>query len=133
MLKIIFLIKYSKESIKGENMENKKYKIFSIITLVVLGIYAALNIFAVGYCFYMWNKEVTDSIFDGIIVAIQVIDIYSVFILPIFSVLTFLKKVFYLKKQTTVRDKKHIIDIILHILFSVLSFGGIVFIIINSF
>lgn len=108
---------------------SKKYKIFSNISLIIVGFYCLMNaVMMLG-----WGPRFDSEIYFFITDAVLFIDLWTWHIYGLFAIISLIIKVFMLCKKKLAFNTSSIINIILHFLFSVVSFFEIYWIFENSF
>lgn len=93
----------------------KRYNLFSMISLCIVGFYCAVNI----------PLMLVQSTYNDFLAAIYFIDAYTWHIYGLFAIISFIVKLFMEKENNT---EKYKTNIILHTVFMLVSFAEILYI-----
>ncbi len=124
-------------------MKNKKYEIFCFVSTAIIGMYAVCNLIAIALAFCIWDKLLISDLISDLFGLAVGLDVFTWHIFSVLCIITFIIKAVYIIKHrkksyvltgnAMLLNKKYTADIILHIIFSLISIGCIVFIFSNCF
>ena len=110
-------------------MKKDRFDLFAKISLWITAYYFFSNLLVLP----MWWGTATFSIFRGVLLIPFYIDVFTWHIFGIFSLVAFIIKIIMWAKRGELLKKKAIINLILHLVFTVAAFGEIWRIFENSF
>lgn len=110
-------------------MKKDRFKLFAKISLWITAFYFISNFFILP----LWWGTPKFNIFYGILLIPFYIDLFTWHIFGVFSVAAFIVKIIMWAKRGELFKKNSIVNLILHLLFTVAAFGEIWWIFENSF
>ncbi|MBR3767207.1 MAG: hypothetical protein IKL10_03090 [Clostridia bacterium] len=115
-------------------MKNKRYGIFSFVSLVIITIYALLNLYCISFWLIEWNIGHTiENVFSRVAMNVLTLDLFTWHVFGAFCFITLIIKAISLKNNKILREKRFIVDIILHALLSLCIVGCICFLFSKAF
>ena len=110
-------------------MKKDRFELFAKISLWITGYYFASNLFVLPV---WWDSEIF-HFFSEILIVPFYIDLFTWHIFGVFSVISLIVKTVMWTKRKELSEKKSLINLVLHIFYTVAAFGEIWWIFEKSF
>ncbi len=110
-------------------MKKDRFELFAKISLWITAYYFISNFLVLP----LWWGTPTFNLFHGILLIPVYIDLFTWHIFGVFSVVAFIVKIIMWAKRGELFRKRALINLILHLLFTVIALGEIWWILAESF